>query len=371
MIVHAYPHPVFASIPDALVAADHRAVYGDPIDTMLGAAGAGTVLGADARCDEAGRVVAVELDVALADLDGSLETLRRSLCTLGAPGDSVLAFTRRGAPLAIALATGQIVDMGVVESALPPSFASDECAAAATLPIHGPVAEGDDRKTSGAMSTRAENVRGEIDGPAIVSHEVEVELEGGAPEVFESMASDMLAVVHGDAHDATAVLAKEERADHAASDGEWQVTTVELSLPSAGPLDFDALIQFALDQGTAQVEAAGSPLNPFLVTDTGRAHFFVCLAGDGDPLEVALRTLRSEGERAASCALVLDTRITTRDGTVSDAILVMASRRGEPEGVTWAQAYKPKGWFRKFKVLPFREQVATSRSLFDAADAGR
>ncbi|MCU0619555.1 MAG: hypothetical protein MUF40_06620, partial [Gemmatimonadaceae bacterium] len=156
-----------------------------------------------------------------------------------------------------------------------------------------------------------------------------------------------------------------------APDGAWQVTTVELPVPAGGPMGVDALIQFALDQGTAQVEAAGSPLNAFLVDDTGRAHFFVCLAGDGDPMEVALRTLRTDTVRPDACALVLDTRITMRDGTKTDAILVMASRRGAPQGETWAQAYRPKGWLRKFKVLPFREQVATSRSLFEAADEGR
>jgi hypothetical protein len=47
----------------------------------------------------------------------------------------------------------------------------------------------------------------------------------------------------------------------------------------------------------------------------------------------------------------------------------MASQRGMPEGVTWGQGYRPKGLLRSFKVLPFREKVATSLSLFEAAAA--
>jgi hypothetical protein len=152
--------------------------------------------------------------------------------------------------------------------------------------------------------------------------------------------------------------------------GEWNVTTVELTVPTGSVMTFDALIQYALDQGVTQVAAAGSPLNPFLIYDTGRAHFFVCLAGDGDPMEIALQTLQNDSVQPAACALVLDSRITMAGGKKADAIVVMASQRNEPEGVTWAQTYRPKGLFRSFKVLPLREQVATSLSLFDAARMG-
>jgi hypothetical protein len=113
----------------------------------------------------------------------------------------------------------------------------------------------------------------------------------------------------------------------------------------------------------------GSPLNPFLVTETGRAHFFVSLKGDGDPMEIALKTLRAEAKGASACALVLDSRITMRDGKKTDAIVVMASRRDGSLGATWAQGYRPKGLFRSFKVLPMREQVATSKNLFTEAEA--
>lgn len=85
-------------------------------------------------------------------------------------------------------------------------------------------------------------------------------------------------------------------------------------------------------------------------------------------MEIALKTLRTEGAAATACALVLDSRITMHDGKKTDAIVVMASRRDGSLGETWAQAYRPKGLFRSFKVLPMREQVATSKNLFTEAD---
>ena len=150
---------------------------------------------------------------------------------------------------------------------------------------------------------------------------------------------------------------------------EWHVTSVDLPKQESGAMSYPALIEFALDQGTKQVAEVGSPLNPFLVTETGRAHFFVSLKGDGDPMEIALKTLRAEAKGASACALVLDSRITMRDGKKTDAIVVMASRRDGSLGETWAQGYRPKGLFRSFKVLPMREQVATSKNLFTEAEA--
>jgi hypothetical protein len=149
--------------------------------------------------------------------------------------------------------------------------------------------------------------------------------------------------------------------------GEWHVAEVELPV-SGKTMSFDALIPFALDQGLRQLKEVGSPLNPFLLLDSGRAFFFVCTAGDADPMEIALQTLRERGAEASSCALVVDTRIALKNGTTCDAIVAMASRRDASEGQTWAQSYRPKGWFKSFKALEIREQVATSKSLFAATE---
>lgn len=172
----------------------------------------------------------------------------------------------------------------------------------------------------------------------------------------------MHAMVFGNAAAATSPSAAPANAS------EWHVAHADLPVRGNSTMSFEALIAFALDQGTKQVAEVGSPLNPFLVTETGRAHFFVCTKGDGDPMEIALRTLRTEEKEAAACALVLDSRITMHDGKKSDAIVVMASRRDGSLGETWVQAYRPKGLFRSFKVLPMREKVATSKNLFSEAE---
>ncbi len=147
----------------------------------------------------------------------------------------------------------------------------------------------------------------------------------------------------------------------------WHVTSVQLTQSPGPAMSFEQLIQYALDQGVAQVGKVGSPLNPFLVYDNGKAAFFVCTRGDADPMEIALATVRETHDGAAACALVIDSRVLLRDGTKSDAIVVIASRKDAELGETWAQAYRPKGLLRSFKVLAFREQVATSKSLFSEA----
>ncbi|MFN8571395.1 MAG: hypothetical protein U0132_05010 [Gemmatimonadaceae bacterium] len=147
----------------------------------------------------------------------------------------------------------------------------------------------------------------------------------------------------------------------------WQVTTVDLPYNGRAPMRLSDLIEFALDQGIRQVEQAGSPLHPFLIEGSGRAHFFLCTKGDADPMEIALQTVRSAAAAATTCALVIDSRITMTDGKKVDAIVVMACERGIPEGEAWAQAYRPKGFLRSFKRLPMRERVGTARNLFDEA----
>lgn len=170
----------------------------------------------------------------------------------------------------------------------------------------------------------------------------------------------------GLAHAEMQRLVAEERGSQLQS-SRWHVATVDL--PSKGILSLAALVEFALDQGIAQVEKAGSPLNPFLIYDNGRATFFVCEEGDGDPMEIALQTIRSTAGKTMACALVLDTRMTFKDGSKSDSILVMASQRGAPDGELWAQAYRPKGFIRGFKRLSLRERVGTSKNLFAEAEA--
>lgn len=129
------------------------------------------------------------------------------------------------------------------------------------------------------------------------------------------------------------------------------------------------LIDDALEQGIRQVEAAGSPLNPFLMTDSGEAAFLFDPTGEASPIDLALGALRKSPALAGAqrLALVLDTRITTKEGSKSDAILVLACDRGGGEGESWARFYRPKGWFRRFRAEADAQQVGTARNLFEAA----
>lgn len=149
----------------------------------------------------------------------------------------------------------------------------------------------------------------------------------------------------------------------------WHVTTVELPRNDRGTMSLTALIEFAVEQGLAQVEKVGSPLHPFLVEETGRAHFFVPASGDGDPMEIALQTLRGDGRHATACALVIDSRIAIGNEAKTDAIVVVASARDAAEGEIWAHRYRPRGWLRSFKRIAAREKVAASKNLFAEAAA--
>jgi hypothetical protein len=521
VILTAYPCIVIATITESLGPVDRGAIYGDPLDAALAAAGLGTVTGGGSQLDASGTVAFVDLEVALADLDGALGKLRETLQQLGAPAGSVLTFNRAGVTSVISVESGEpatspaggapalarrlldtdsdsapvrqydpatirktaeqvrasyqslMVDAYAVgpirREAYEPTLFTWYDERTAEFTQHGFTALADlqnlpdpskrelgagpfarrfvtldhthradifqMKAAGGDEYHRVMNIVTELsDGTfvwtctaeqrwdipphlqiAYVARDASVNalLSGHTDRLAAHLRAhpgvaitplaslqdvldsenrcqartaafrrqqqvpslDELTRLGSEPHLAALVYAELRRmvAPPAAAggvvDGEWSVTTVELSVPTGEPLSFDALIQYALDQGVMQVGEAGSPLNPFLLYDTGRAHFFVCLAGDGDPMGIALQTLRRDAVRPEACALVIDSRITTADGKKADAIIVMASQRGAPAGVTWGQAYRPKGLLRSFKVLPFRQKVATSLSLFDAANA--
>jgi hypothetical protein len=532
VILNAYPHIVVATITEALGPVDRGAIYADPIDAALTTAGIGTVTGGGSQLDANGIIAFVDIEAALANLDGALERFRELLQQLGAPSGSVLTFTRDGTTHVISVATGapatspagaadafarrlldldhedddtdedededDAFDVPEYDPAIIRQTAEQVRASYRSLMVdsyavgpitrsaydrdlfvwydertaeferHGFTAHKDLKNVADAskpepgagpfarrFSTRDHTHRADIfqvrtpGGDYIRVMDVVTELSDGsfiwtcstqprwdAPPhtLMTYVASDIpvhdllaghdervnahlrsrrgvtitplatlqdllasenrcqkrtadfrrqqqvpsideLVRLGSEPHLATLVHAELQQmvaaspAADRAIDGEWNVTTVDLPAPKGGPMSFETLIEFALDQGTTQVAKAGSPLNAFLIYDTGRAHFFVCLSGDGDPVEIALRTLQSDTVQPQACALVIDTRITMADGKKTDAIIAMASQRGVTKGVTWAQAYRPKGIFRSFKVLPMREEVGTSRNLFDEAAA--
>ena len=135
------------------------------------------------------------------------------------------------------------------------------------------------------------------------------------------------------------------------------------------PMTLPALIQFALEQGVRQVEAAGSPLHPFLVTSEGTMALLFDAEQRADPMDMAVRALRDDPMLASAqrVAVVLDTRVTPKDRPKTDAILVLACERDAGEGEAWARFYRPKGWFRRFRSDGDAVQVGTAKNLFDVA----
>ena len=132
-------------------------------------------------------------------------------------------------------------------------------------------------------------------------------------------------------------------------------------------LTIGQLIDRGLTQGIAQVQAAGSPLHPFLFDETGTMYLLFDETGGRDPMDLALSAIKEKIPNVRRCVLVLDTRIAAAGGKKMDAILVMACDRDVELGDVWAQRYVPKGWFRKFKTHGEREKVAAARNFIAAA----
>lgn len=128
------------------------------------------------------------------------------------------------------------------------------------------------------------------------------------------------------------------------------------------PLLMDALIQEGLRQGIAQVQAVGSPLNAFLLTDRGELGMLFDPEG-GDPMDLALKAIRQQFPQVQRCVLVLDTRVTFKDSGKFDAIVVMACERDVPEGQVWAQRYAPAKLLRAFRTVGEPEQIAAARNF--------
>ena len=505
-----FPHLVIATLTESIGPIERGERYADPLGRELQAAGLGDVTGGGTQLDAAREVAFVDLELALADLEGALTLVRSTLVRLGAPRGSVLSFTRDGALTILSIETGEpaelptvasgstgagdaafsydpqvvsdlarkilanyrqlLVDsypLGPIDPAAYPAetFAwYDEQGAALTAigfralgdlkivkqrgkpePGAGPFArrflspDGTCRvdifqlkgpngwvRVVNAMTelgdglvawtTTAEqkwitppHVRQQLIPPgtpadrAIAMHTTHVDtvrraMPDATPTTMTTL-EDVLALedrcqartaafrrAQGvPAVDELIRLGSERslaRLVHEAMRREvfggdpspapassWHIATVDMAPRGGGVMSLATLIEFALDQGVTQVEQAGSPLNPFLIYDTGRTTFFVSEQGESDPLEIALQTLRETGANVTACALVVDSRITMRDGKTTDAIVVMASVRGATEGELWAQGYRPKGFLRSFKRLPLREQVGTTKNLFAEAAA--
>ena len=99
-----------AQIAEALLPVARGSKYEDPLDAALQRAGLGSVNGGGSLLGAQRQVTAVDVEVALRDLDGALQFARATLLSLGAPAGSLLLFLRDGRPRALAIATGEEFD---------------------------------------------------------------------------------------------------------------------------------------------------------------------------------------------------------------------------------------------------------------------
>jgi hypothetical protein len=89
-----YPHLVTAKIYDPVQPLERGEKYEDPLFDSLEERGVGRVSGGGTQIDKAGKIEWIELELQLADLDGTVEFVARRLRELGAPPGSVLEFQR-------------------------------------------------------------------------------------------------------------------------------------------------------------------------------------------------------------------------------------------------------------------------------------
>jgi hypothetical protein len=129
------------------------------------------------------------------------------------------------------------------------------------------------------------------------------------------------------------------------------------------------MIQDALEQGIRQVKAAGSPLHPFMVVDPAKILFLFDPSGQTEPMEMALSAIREHAPECKRVVLVLDTMLTTQDGRKSDAIVAMGSELGQETGPMWAQIYRPRRWFRRFRVEGSSRRLPKSELIREALAA--
>jgi len=132
-------------------------------------------------------------------------------------------------------------------------------------------------------------------------------------------------------------------------------------------LTLEDIVSRALEQGIVQVQAAGSPLHPFLLDETGTVMLLYDDTGGVDPMELALQAIKTQRPGIQRCALVIDSRVTLGDGKKWDAIVAMACDRSQPLGVVMAQRYVPKGLFRKFRSEGAPEQIGQAKNFIEVA----
>jgi hypothetical protein len=91
-----FPHLVIARIAEAVEPIDRGERYEDPLENALSIGELGEVIGGGSQLSPTGEIAFVDLELALRDLDGALEVVKRILEEAGAPVGSRLLFRRNG-----------------------------------------------------------------------------------------------------------------------------------------------------------------------------------------------------------------------------------------------------------------------------------
>lgn len=125
------------------------------------------------------------------------------------------------------------------------------------------------------------------------------------------------------------------------------------------------LVEQAFDRALRHARE-GTPLPPFLLTDSGALDYLFDGDGRTHPVELAVRLMLAGGRAASASmvALAMGTRITTPAGRQSHAVLVLACAREADAGDVWAQAWRPRRWYRGFAIEGAPWRVGTALNLF-------
>ena len=91
-----FPHLVIARIPEHIEPMDRGARYEDPVQDALAIRELGVVTGGGSQLTAAAEIGYVDVELALADLNGALEVVQRILEDAGAPVGSQLLFEQDG-----------------------------------------------------------------------------------------------------------------------------------------------------------------------------------------------------------------------------------------------------------------------------------
>ncbi len=90
------PAAVHIRLPDPLSPEARIVKYADPLDEALRREGLGRVVGGGTQLSRERRIVSVEVDLQLLDLERGVPFVRRALRDLGAPPGSMVEFERFG-----------------------------------------------------------------------------------------------------------------------------------------------------------------------------------------------------------------------------------------------------------------------------------